>query len=140
MKFVAIDVETANANMASICSIGAAVYENGALTDEWYSLIDPKDYFDGMNVSIHGIDESHVLGAPTFKEAADQINRILADNIVVTHTHFDRVAMNQAQSLGDPAAALHVARFCACCPQNVGAVRKARIRFGERVQSHRLHI
>lgn len=98
MKFVAIDVETANANMASICSIGAAVFEDGVLTDEWYSLIDPQDYFDGMNVSIHGIDEAHVVGAPTFKEAADQINSILANNVVVTHTHFDRVAMHQAAS------------------------------------------
>lgn len=96
MKFVAIDVETANANMASICSIGAAVFENGVLTDEWYSLIDPQDYFDGMNVSIHGIDQSHVVGAPTFKEAAEHINSLLSNNVVVTHTHFDRVAMHQA--------------------------------------------
>ena len=96
MKFVAIDVETANANMASICSIGAAVFDNGVLTDEWYSLIDPQDYFDGMNVSIHGIDQSHVQGAPTFKEAAKHINSLLANNVVVTHTHFDRVAMHQA--------------------------------------------
>ena len=67
MRFVAVDVETANANMASICSIGAAVYEDGVLAGEWYSLIDPKDYFDGMNVSIHGIREVDVRGAPTFK-------------------------------------------------------------------------
>jgi hypothetical protein len=62
MEFVAIDVETANANMASICSIGTAAFEDGVLTNEWYSLIDPQDYFAGMNVSIPGIDESHVVG------------------------------------------------------------------------------
>lgn len=98
MRFVAVDVETANADMASICSIGAAVFESGVLVDEWYSLIDPQDYFDGVNVSIHGITEGDVRGAPTFKEATAEIERRLADQIVVTHTHFDRVAMRQAAS------------------------------------------
>lgn len=96
MRFVAIDVETANADMASICSIGVAAFENGALTSEWYSLIDPDDYFDPVNVSIHGIQESDVQGAPTFKAAASEIDRWLGQQIVVTHTHFDRVAMHQA--------------------------------------------
>lgn len=96
MRFVAIDVETANADMASICSIGAAVFEDGQLTDEWYSLINPKDYFDEVNVSIHGITQADVRGAPTFKAAMSEIELRLRDQIVVTHTHFDRVAMHQA--------------------------------------------
>ncbi len=66
MDFVALDVETANADMASICQIGAARYANGALIDEWKTYVDPQDYFDGMNVTIHGIHESTVAGAPTF--------------------------------------------------------------------------
>ncbi len=57
MRFVAIDVETANANMASVCSIGVAAFEDGTLASEWYSLIDPDDYFDPVNVSIHRIQE-----------------------------------------------------------------------------------
>ena len=32
MEFVAIDVETANANMASICQIGIAHFANNVLT------------------------------------------------------------------------------------------------------------
>ena len=39
MEFVAIDVETANADMASICQIGIAKYSKGQLIDEWTSLI-----------------------------------------------------------------------------------------------------
>ena len=96
MRFVAVDVETANADMASICSIGAAIYENGVLAREWYSLIDPKCYFDEVNVSIHGIREADIRGAPTFKQAAADIYRFLAGQVVVTHTHFDRVAVHQA--------------------------------------------
>ncbi|MEZ5913591.1 MAG: hypothetical protein R3D84_16325 [Paracoccaceae bacterium] len=45
MRSVAIDVETANADMASIRSIGVAAFENGAPASEWYSLIDPDDFF-----------------------------------------------------------------------------------------------
>ena len=55
MRFVAIDVETANADMASICSIGVAAFEDGAVASEWYSLIDPDDFFDSINISVHGI-------------------------------------------------------------------------------------
>lgn len=96
MRFVAIDVETANADMASICSIGVAAFEDGALASEWYSLIDPDDFFDPVNISIHGIQESDVQGAPTFRDAAADIDRFLGGQVVVTHTHFDRVAMYQA--------------------------------------------
>ena len=64
MEFVALDVETANADMASICQIGLARYENGSLVEEWKTYVDPEDYFDGINISIHGIDEATVKGAP----------------------------------------------------------------------------
>ncbi|MBI3126386.1 MAG: 3'-5' exoribonuclease [Candidatus Tectomicrobia bacterium] len=96
MKFIAVDVETANADMASICAIGAAAFEDGQLSSEWYSLVDPDDYFDPVNVSIHGIDERMVAGSPTYRDAASTIERLFCDAVVVTHTHFDRVAIHQA--------------------------------------------
>lgn len=98
MNFVAIDVETANADMASICSIGAVRFENGRVVEEWYSLVDPQDYFGRINVSIHGIDEDTVRGAPNYAEAGQALNAMLQDAVVVTHTHFDRVATHQAAS------------------------------------------
>ncbi|TVR84483.1 MAG: transposase [Rhodospirillales bacterium] len=96
MRFIALDVETANADMASICSIGAAVFDNGQLSEEWYSLVDPEDYFDPVNISIHRIDESMVAGSPTFGTVAPTIDKLLREAVVVTHTHFDRVALHQA--------------------------------------------
>ncbi|MCC5956421.1 MAG: 3'-5' exoribonuclease [Natronohydrobacter sp.] len=98
MRFIAVDVETANADMASICSIGLAAFENGRIVDEWYSLVDPDDYFDPVNVSIHGIDEAQVVGAPTFETAAADLLARVGDAVVVTHTHFDRVALHQASA------------------------------------------
>ena len=64
MNFVSLDVETANASLASICQIGIVHFDNGQIIDKWSSLIDPEDFFDYMNISIHGIDEDHVDGAP----------------------------------------------------------------------------
>ncbi len=95
-SFIALDVETANADMASICSIGAARFENGQMVDEWYSLINPQDYFDEMNVSIHGIRQSDVHDAPNYEQASAILNEMLRGAVVITHTHFDRVALSQA--------------------------------------------
>ena len=60
MDFVAIDVETANADMASICQIGIAKFADGELVEEWSSLVNPEDYFNFINVGIHGITENDV--------------------------------------------------------------------------------
>ncbi len=96
MDFVAIDVETANADMSSICQIGLAYFQEGELCEEWKSYIDPKDFFDEINISIHGIDESIVQGAPQLPEIADTLYRFLDDKITVCHTHFDRVSIRKA--------------------------------------------
>lgn len=96
MNFVAIDVETANADMASICQIGLVKVSGGNIVDEWVTYVDPEDFFDGINVSIHGIDENIVKGAPTYPEIAKTLYSYLQGTIAVCHTHFDRVAINQA--------------------------------------------
>jgi DNA polymerase-3 subunit epsilon len=96
LDFVAIDVETANADMASICQIGIAKYDNGILVEEWSSLVDPEDYFDFINIDIHGITEDDVAGKPIFPEVVNILGNFLNGAICVSHTHFDRVSINRA--------------------------------------------
>ncbi len=96
MDFVAIDVETANPDMGSICQVGIAKFSDGQLIDEWVSLVDPEDYFDDVNVSIHGIDENMVRGQPKLPDIADKLHSILDGTITACHTHFDRVAISKA--------------------------------------------
>ena len=96
MNFVSLDVETANASLASICQVGIVLFENGQIADKWSSLVDPEDFFDGMNISIHGIDQDDVAGAPTFHQALADIARRISGQTVVTHTSFDRSAISQA--------------------------------------------
>ena len=93
MNFVAIDVETANPDMGSICQIGIAVFSMGILIDEWSTLVDPEDYFDDVNISIHGIAPHMVRGKPTLPEVADKLRGLMANTVTVCHTHFDRVAI-----------------------------------------------
>jgi DNA polymerase-3 subunit epsilon len=101
MEFVALDVETANADSSSICQIGIARFENGRLVEEWSTLVNPEDYFDFFNVSIHGIDEDTVRGAPTFPAVVAEIRCRCTKRIVVSHTPFDRAALAQAYAKYD---------------------------------------
>lgn len=96
MNFVSLDVETANASLASICQVGIVRFENGQITDKWSLLVDPEDVFESINVSIHGIDEDDVRGAPTFQQAAPEIARRISGQTVATHTSFDRSSISQA--------------------------------------------
>jgi DNA polymerase-3 subunit epsilon len=115
-SFVALDVETANADQSSICQIGAVTFEDGLVLDTWQSLIDPQDYFDALNVSIHGIDEDTVRGAPRFPDIAGDFAARMAGRIVVSHTAFDRVAMARVHDKYSlpvfPCTWLDTARVC----------------------------
>lgn len=96
MNFVAIDVETANADYSSICQVGIAEFENGQLISKWSSLVNPDDYFDPFNTSIHGIKESDVEKSPTFDQIYSELSARLANRITVHHMPFDRVAICRA--------------------------------------------
>lgn len=96
LTFNAIDVETANADRATICQIGIIHVEEGEIVDRWETLIDPEDWFDPWNVSIHGIDENDVNNSPTLPEVRNELRRRLRGSILVSHTSFDRVAFERA--------------------------------------------
>jgi DNA polymerase III subunit epsilon len=96
MNFVVIDFEIANPNLASICQVGIASFRDGVLEQARQWLVNPQDYFDPINVSIHGIDEHMVRNAPEWPEVYPAIVPFLAGSIVASHTTFDRAALIQA--------------------------------------------
>jgi DNA polymerase III subunit epsilon len=96
MDFIAVDVETANPDYASICQIGIVCFREGQLVEQWQSLINPEDYFDDMNVFIHGIDESDVEDSPKLTDVYNNVIKYFNGNVVVSHTSFDRVAFERA--------------------------------------------
>lgn len=95
IDFVAVDVETANADLASICQIGIASVQSGRVIGVWSYLIDPEDFFDQINISIHGIDETMIQGAPRFMDVFGEIDGLMA-GVLVSHTAFDRAAITRA--------------------------------------------
>ena len=98
MNFVALDFETANADLSSICQVGLVSFRGGEVAETFSTLVDPDDYFDPINISIHGIDEDRVRGAPRFREIYSQLSERVSGAVVVCHTLFDRAAMRQASA------------------------------------------
>lgn len=103
MNFAAIDFETANAKLSSICQIGVAIFENGLLKEQWGTLVNPEDYFDAFNVAIHGIDENAVASAPSIPSIHSVFLAKIKGKPLVSHTMFDQCAARQCfQKYGLP--------------------------------------
>lgn len=94
--FIALDVETANADFGSICSIGLVHFRSNQVFKSVNILVDPEDHFDEMNISIHGIRPDQVIGAPTMEKVFPVIAEALRDNVIVHHSPFDKTAISRA--------------------------------------------
>ncbi len=103
LDFCAIDVETANHWVASICQIGVARVTEGRVDKQYSTLVDPEEGFNSFNVRLHGIGPGSVSGAPSFDEVFGELFDLLDGTVLVSHTFFDRNAMNgAAQRYGLP--------------------------------------
>ncbi len=98
ITFNAVDVETANADRASICQIGIVHVRDGEITDQWHSLVNPEDWFDPLNVKIHRIDEQDVAQSPTLPDLRGELRNRLRGSVLVSHTAFDRIAFERAMT------------------------------------------
>ena len=101
LTFNAIDVETANANRASICQIGIVHIRDGQIQDQWETLVDPEEWFDPHNTHIHGIEATAVEDSPTLPEIRGELRRRLRGSVLVSHTPFDRIAFERAMEKYD---------------------------------------
>ena len=84
-SFIAFDVETPNRRNNRMSAIGIAVIEDGRITDEFYSLVNPEQHFDYFNVQLTGIDEETVKDAPAFPELWERIEPIMNSGLLVAH-------------------------------------------------------
>jgi len=96
VDFVAIDVETANADRASICQVGIVGFRDGRVVLCWSRYVNPGERFERVNVGVHGITAETVKQAPTFPELVEEIRELIEGRVVVSHTSFDRVALLRA--------------------------------------------
>ena len=84
-RFIVFDVETPNRYNNRMSAIGITVVENGAVTDEFYSLVNPETSFDYFNVRLTGIDEDMVADSPNFAELWEEIEPIMNSGMLVAH-------------------------------------------------------
>ena len=96
VTFNAIDVETANSDPSSICQIGIVSVRNGIIKSQTSFLVDPETPFNDFNVRLHGIGQDTVRYAETLPQLERMLRRILEGIVLVSHTSFDRIAMDGA--------------------------------------------
>lgn len=95
-RFIAVDVETANANQHSICQIGLAMIESDGTIHTVSHLINPEEFFDDFNVNLHGIDEPDVEGEPHFPAFMEVSRALLERHLLIQHSNFDSRAFDLA--------------------------------------------
>ncbi|MDO4320222.1 MAG: 3'-5' exonuclease [Bacteroidales bacterium] len=91
-EFIAIDVETANFEPSSICSIGAVKVHDGVIVDSRYSLVCPEpDYYNYRCKAVHGLCEDDTRDAPAFGTVWRQWQPWLDGYRLIAHNaRFDR--------------------------------------------------
>jgi len=94
--FTALDVETANADPASICSIGLVHFRAGVVFKSLTIMVDPETHFDAANIAVHGIRPEQVAGKPTMAKVLPVVGDALRNTAVVHHSPFDLTAMSRA--------------------------------------------
>lgn len=95
--FIAVDVETANPRMGSICQIGLVAFRNGQVVKQLEKLVQPNDCFDPWNTKVHGLRSIDVHDAPIWPELWPELSAWLqGPTCVISHTMFDQRAIAAA--------------------------------------------
>ena len=84
-RYIAFDVETPNYYNNRMSAIGISVVENGAITEEFFSYVNPETRFDLFNTHLTGIDERTVADAPTFPALWTKIEPLMSSGILAAH-------------------------------------------------------
>lgn len=96
MRYICFDVETPNRLNNRMSAIGITVVENGSVCDEFYSLVNPEQYFDEFNINLTGITPQMAASAPTFEELWPELSLILRSGLLVAHNaQFDMSVLSK---------------------------------------------
>ncbi len=96
LNFNAIDVETANSDPSSICQIGIVSVRGGVIKEQLSVLVNPEAPFNEFNVRLHGIDHETVASSEVLPRLESLLRRWMEGTVLVSHTGFDRRAMDGA--------------------------------------------
>lgn len=95
-RFIALDVETACSDAASICQIGIACVQPDDHIQTFSILVNPGTRFDPFNIRLHGIRPDHVANALPFPDAFGALLPLLARHPLIQYSNFDKHAIDAA--------------------------------------------
>ena len=84
--FAAIDFETANECLSSVCSVGVVIVRDGAVVNSFYSLIHPEpEYYQWFCMHVHGLCAEDTEDAPVFPAVWAKIEPMIEGLPLVAH-------------------------------------------------------
>ena len=97
---IVLDTETTGLDYTreKIIEFAAVRLENGKITDEYQTLINPKQHIRKSSIAIHGITQDMVEDAPTEEEVMPKMLEFIGDYPIVAHNAiFDYSFLNEAK-------------------------------------------
>lgn len=95
-RYVAFDVETPNYANDRMSAIGITVIDNGCITEEFATLVNPETHFDSFNIELTGITPEAAAKAPTFAQLWPRIQPILDSGLLLAHNApFDMAVLSK---------------------------------------------
>jgi DNA polymerase III epsilon subunit family exonuclease len=85
MSFVAFDTETTGLGEARLVEVAAVKFKNGAVLDEFCTLVNPGCHIPSEVTAIHGITDRMVAHAPRASQALPQLVRFVDGAILMAH-------------------------------------------------------
>lgn len=96
--FAAIDFETANEQLSSICCVGIVIVRNGKINDRFYSLVQPEpNYYNYGNSLVHGLTYKDTKDERVFSDVWKQVDSLIGNLPFVAHNKgFDESCLKAA--------------------------------------------
>lgn len=92
-KFTVIDIETSALSPikgGKIIEIGAVKVENGKITEEFHTLINPEQKIYSKTTQLTGITNEMLEGQPVYGQVLPKLYQFIGDTVVVAHNaNFD---------------------------------------------------
>ncbi|MDR2836344.1 MAG: 3'-5' exoribonuclease, partial [Bacteroidales bacterium] len=131
-NFVAIDFETANECMSSVCSVGVVIVREGIILEKIYYLINPEpDYYLWRNSCVHGLTFADTKNEKVFPFVWEKIAPKIEGLPLVAHNSpFDEgclKAVHKVYQMNYPDYQF----ICTC--------KASRKTFGKLLLNHQLH-
>ena len=83
--FVVLDIENPNTKADSICSIAFIQVKDGNIVNQEYTLINPEDRFDDINIRVNKITPNMVKDAITFDKFWEINKSVLENSFIIGH-------------------------------------------------------